>query len=140
MFGVTYIMFKNVQFSGNWFQVHKIAETTSVALAKLVLSTTGFSEIWNGAELSINWSSIEPSVIDFVAYFYGVVFVFHFYVYVANEMIAQIVANIHLFDFTIKSWFFKIEVIIKFAHGTEQYRTGLKKNSVFGLNTGPDTG
>jgi len=81
--------------------VHKVAEPTSRAFTHLVLSTTRFSEVGDWRELSVNWSSSEPSVVQIPHGFVGILFPTELYVDVANQVIPEIVANVHLLDLPI---------------------------------------
>lgn len=89
-------------------------------LPHLILSTAGFSEICDWRQLSINWTATEPTVIQIIDGSLCIFLSSKFYVYIADQMISQIVAYIHLLDLpililTLNKNIFK-EVVIMFLH------------------------
>lgn len=81
--------------------MHEVAESASRAFAHLVLATAGFSEVSNWGEFCMNRSSIEPPVVQLSYGLLRVFFVPELYVNIANQVVAQIVTNVHFFNFTI---------------------------------------
>jgi len=81
--------------------MHEITEASTRALSHLVLSTTRFTEVGDGGELCVYRLSLVPTVVDRVHRFLRVLFVLELDVYVSDEVIAEVVANIHLFDFAV---------------------------------------
>ena len=72
------------EFSGDGFQVHKVAETSAVALAQLVLPAASFAEVGHGGELGVDGPLVEPAVVELGDGFFGGAFVFELDVDVAD--------------------------------------------------------
>lgn len=51
------------KFTWNWFQMHEITESRSRTFTHFVLATTGFTEIGNRRQFSVNWTTTEPSIV-----------------------------------------------------------------------------
>lgn len=62
------------QFPRDWLQVHEIAESGSRAFSHLVLTAAGFSEVRDGTELRVNWTTPEPTIVQIVYGTFGILF------------------------------------------------------------------
>ena len=81
---------------GRVAEVHKVAEAAAVAFVGFVLAAAGFAKVGDGAELGEEGAGVEPAVVEGV---YGALCVFFPCVAgidVADEMVADIVADVHL--------------------------------------------
>lgn len=75
--------------------MHKVAEPPSVALAILVLTTAGFSEVGDRAELGVEWASGVPTVVEFFGRGLSLGLPLVSGVDVADEVVADVVAYVH---------------------------------------------
>jgi len=76
------------QFSGDWLKVHEVAEPSTCALTKLILSATSLSEVSNRWQITADRASIEPSVVHIIHSFLSIFFLSELDIYIANEMIS----------------------------------------------------
>lgn len=76
------------QFSGDWLKVHEVAEPSTCALTKLILSATCLSEVSNRWQITADRASIEPSVVHIIHSFLSIFFLSELDIYIANEMIS----------------------------------------------------
>jgi hypothetical protein len=81
--------------------VHEVAESRSSALAHLVLSTTSLSEVGDGREFGVDWTSSKPPIVEFSSSTIGVFLATEFDVNIAHEVIAEVVADVHLLNLAI---------------------------------------
>lgn len=89
------------QLPRDWLQVHKVAEAGAGALAHLVLPAACLTKIGDGRQLGIYWSTAEPAVVQIVRCLLGISLVPELDVNVTHEVVTQIIANVHLFNFAI---------------------------------------
>lgn len=89
------------EFARDRFQVHEIAEAGANTFAHLVLTTTSFSEIGDWTELCVDGSSSEPPVVQLGHGFGRILLAAELYVDIAHQVIAQVIANVHLLDFAV---------------------------------------
>jgi len=93
--------------------MHEVAKSASGAFSHLVLTTTGFAEIGDWRQLAIDRQSVVPSVVQ-IRHGFGRVFLFaEFDVDVTNQVIAQVVANVHLFHLAVFVFHFQEDVLEK---------------------------
>jgi len=98
--------------------MHKVAMASSSTFVHFKLTTTGLSKVCNRRELSNNrFPSIESSNKSsdglFSIFFFGI-----FYIYISNHVIADIFADIKLFDLSVIGELFPnifIEIFKKFS-------------------------
>lgn len=76
--------------------MHEVAESGACALAHLVLATTRLPEVSHGREFRVDRSSAEPAVVQVLGRLVRVLLAPELDVDVAHEMVAQVVAHIHL--------------------------------------------
>lgn len=86
------------QVVGNLLEMHEVAETTSSASAYFVLPTTGLPEISHSGQLGIHRLASEPALIKLIDSSLSVLFALEFDVDIADEMVAQVIADVHFFD------------------------------------------
>lgn len=89
------------QFPRDGLQVHKVAEARTDALAHFILAAASFPEIRNGAQLNVDGAPAEPALIQLLDGSSCILLPPKFDVDVSHEMVAEIIANVHLFDFSI---------------------------------------
>jgi hypothetical protein len=81
--------------------VHEIAESGSCALSHFVLAAASFTEIRDWRKFSVNWTTSEPSIVELLCCSLCVFFATEFDVDVADEMVSEVVANIHFLNLSI---------------------------------------
>merc|ERR1712044_120964 len=86
----------------------------------LILTATGFTKIGNWTQFSINRSTTKPSIVQFSNSTSSILFSAKFDVNVAHQMVTEIIANIHLFNFAVlvlgfNKYIFK-EVVVMLLH------------------------
>jgi len=81
--------------------VHEVAESGPDALAHLVLAAAGLPEVGDGAELGVDGSAAEPAVVEVLDGSLGVLLAPELDVDVADQMVAQVVANVHLLHLSV---------------------------------------
>lgn len=89
------------QLTRDGLQVHEVAEPSSGALPHLVLTAAGFTEVSHRSELSVDWSSVEPAVVQVTHRLVGILLSAELDIDVANQVITQVVADVHLLNFSI---------------------------------------
>ena len=100
--------------------MHKIAEPAAGTLFHFVLATTSLSEISDWTQFGVDRPSTEPAIIQIGDRFLGILLPAEFDIHTAYEMVAKIVAHVHLLNFailifTLDKDIFK-EVVIVFLH------------------------
>jgi len=81
--------------------MHEVAETRPSAFAHLVLTTAGFTKICDRRELGIDRASPEPAIVQIAYSTFSIFLATELDVDVSNEMIAKIVANVHLLNLSV---------------------------------------
>ena len=81
--------------------MHEVAESRPGALSHLVLAATRLPEVGDRRQLGVNGPASEPAVVQLLDGLLGVFFFAELDVDVANEMVAQVVADVHLLNLTI---------------------------------------
>lgn len=81
--------------------MHEVAEPGARALAHLILATTRLPEVSHRREFRVDGSSAEPAVVQVLGRLVRVLLAPKLDVNVAHEMVAQIVAHIHLLYLTV---------------------------------------
>jgi len=113
--------------------VHEVAETTSRALSHLVLATAGFAKVSDGGKLGVDRRPVVPSIVEISHGFGGVFFLTKLDVDIADQMIAQVVAYVHLFHLPVfvlhlhEDIFEKVVVVLlhfDFGNGVRPFRRG----------------
>lgn len=74
---------------------------TSGALAHLVLAAAGLVEVGDGRQLGPDRPAAEPAVVEVLAGLLGVLLVAELDVRVAGQVLAQVVADVHLLDLAV---------------------------------------
>jgi len=74
--------------------MHEITKTTTVALAILVLATTGLTEVCDRGEFSVKRSASIPALVQFVSCILSLGLPLVARIDVANEVIAHVVAHV----------------------------------------------
>ena len=82
-------------------EVHEVAEAAARTLAHLVLATARLVEVGDGRELGVYGLAVEPAVVQVDARLLRVLLVAELDVRVAGQMLAQVVAYVHLFDLAV---------------------------------------
>jgi len=82
-------------------EVHEVAEPTSGALAHLVLTTAGLSEVGDRRELGVDRGTVVPSIVQICDSLGGVFFLPKLDVHVADQVVTQVVANVHFLDLAV---------------------------------------
>jgi len=100
--------------------MHEIAETRSGALPSLILSATSFSEVSNGCQFCVDRSASKPTIVEVIASFQCIIFLLELDIDIANQMVTEVVTNIHflnltIFILTLNKDILK-EVVIMFLH------------------------
>jgi len=93
--------------------MHEVAESASRALSHLVLATAGFAEVGDGRQLAVDGETVVPTVVQIRHRLRGVLFLAELDVDVTHQMIAQIVADVHLLDLAVLVLHFKKDVFEK---------------------------
>lgn len=91
--------------------MHEIAEPRSSALTHLILSTTGLSEVSDRWQFGVNRPATEPSIVQVIYGLFCVLFSTEFYVDVANEVIAQVVADVHFLYLSVLVFAFNEDIL-----------------------------
>lgn len=81
--------------------MHEVTETASCTLSHLVLSAARLTKVSHRRQLGVDWTSIEPPVVQLSDGSFRILLAFKLDVNVADQMIAQVVTDIHLLDFAI---------------------------------------
>merc|ERR1712018_544202 len=89
------------QISGNGFQMHKITKSRSYTFSHFVLTAAGLPEICNWTKFCINGPSSKPTIVQFSNCSSSIFFSSKFDVNISHKMIPKVIANVHLFNFTI---------------------------------------
>jgi len=82
-------------------QMHKVAESRPGAFSSLVLPAASLAEIGDGGQLSIDRSSSKPSIVEVVDGLVGILLPLELDVDVADQVVSQIVAHIHLLNLSV---------------------------------------
>ena len=69
---------------------------TNTATRSLALPAAGFSEVRHGRELSIDRTSSKPTVVQILHGLVGVLLLLELHIDVADQVVSQVVADIHL--------------------------------------------
>lgn len=85
-------------FSRARFYVQEVAISAPRALRCLVLAATCFSKVSDRRELSVDWGTVKPSVVEVFHALSSVIFLLKHDVYVSNKVIPKILADIQLLD------------------------------------------
>jgi len=93
--------------------MHEVAESSACALSHLVLAATGFAEIGDGRQLAINGQSVVPAVVQIRHCLGSVLFLSELHVHIADQMIAQVIADVHLLHFSVFVLHFEEDVFEK---------------------------
>jgi hypothetical protein len=100
--------------------VHEIAKAGSGTLSHLILPATSFSEISYWTQLRVDWPTTKPSVVQIIYRFFCIFFPSELNVYIAHQMVTQIIAYIHFLDFSVLVFTFYEhilkEIVIMFLH------------------------
>lgn len=83
------------------FQVHEVTKSRARALAHLILTAAGFTEVGDGRKLSVHWPTTEPTIVEIVDRPLRIFLSAELDINIANQMIAKIVAHVHLLDLTV---------------------------------------
>ena len=89
------------QIPGDGLEVHEVAEARAGALSHLVLAAAGLPEVGDGGELGVDRPSAEPAVVELLDRLLRVLLLSELDVDVADEMVAEVVADVHLFDLSV---------------------------------------
>jgi hypothetical protein len=81
--------------------MHEVAETRSSAFSHFVLTATSFSEVCDRRQFSIDWSSCKPSIVEIIDCTFGIFLIPELDINIADQMISQVVAYVHFFNFSI---------------------------------------
>lgn len=81
--------------------MHKVAEPGPGALPHLVLAATGLPEVSDGGQFRVHGSSSEPAIVQVLGRLVRVLFPAELDVDVADQVIAQVVAHVHLLDLSV---------------------------------------
>lgn len=77
--------------------MHEIAHPTTGALVKLVLSTWGVGEVSYWRKLRVNWSPVEPPIIQITLTLFSGLLVFELYIRITIQVGIIIFANHQIF-------------------------------------------
>lgn len=81
--------------------MHEIAEAGAGAFAHLVLSTASFAEVGDWRQLGVDRSATKPAIVEVAGCLFGVRLMTKLYVNIAHQMVAQVVAHVHLLDLAV---------------------------------------
>lgn len=100
--------------------MHEVAEAGPGAFSHLVLTAASFTKVGDWRQLSINWTPTKPAIVELLSSSFSIFFTTEFDVNVADQMIAEVVANVHLLNLAVfvlelDKDVFK-EVVIMFLH------------------------
>lgn len=70
-------------------------------LPHLILTAAGFTEVGDGRKLSVHWPTTEPTIVEIVDRPLRIFLSAELDINIANQMIAKIVAHVHLLDLTV---------------------------------------
>jgi len=82
-------------------EMHEVAESTSGALAHLVLTTAGLSEVGDGRELSVDRGPTVPSIVQIRDGLGGIFFFPKLDIHIADQVVTQVVTNVHFLNLSI---------------------------------------
>jgi len=110
-------------------KMHEVAETSAVAFAVFILSTTGFTEVCDGRELSIQRATSIPPLVQLLdgLLSFGLPLVSS--IHVADEMVANVVADMQFEEMTVLGEL-AIEV---FVHGVKVLLQVVVREFVIGV-------
>jgi len=81
--------------------MHEIAESAARAFSHLVLTATGFAKVGDRGELGVDRGPVVPTIVQ-IGDGFGRVFLFaKLDVNVTDQMIAEIIADVHLFHLAV---------------------------------------
>ena len=81
--------------------MHEVAEPGAGALAHLVLPAARLPKVGDGAELRVDGAAAEPAVVEVLDGPLGVLLAPELDVDVANQVVAKVVAHVHLFNLSV---------------------------------------
>lgn len=81
--------------------MHEITEPGPGAFAHLVLATTRLPEVSDWRQFGIHWPAPEPTIIEILGRLLCVLLPPEFDVNIADQVIAEVVAHVHLLDFAV---------------------------------------
>lgn len=90
-----------VDFAREWSEVKGHKLFTSGTLSHLILSTTSLVKVSDRRKFGPNRTTAEPSIVQILTSLLGVLLVAELHIRVAGQMLAQIVANVHLLDLAV---------------------------------------
>lgn len=93
--------------------MHEVAESASRTFSHFVLAATGFAKIGNWRELAVDGQSVIPSVVQIRDRLCRVLLFAEFNVNVADQVIAQVVADVHLLHFAVLVLHFQEDIFEK---------------------------
>jgi len=89
------------QLPGDGLEVHEVAEAGAGAFPHLILAAAGLSEVSDRRQLCVDGSATKPPVVQLLNSTLCVLLAAKFDVDITNQMVSQIVADIHLLNFTV---------------------------------------
>lgn len=81
--------------------MHEVAEAGASALAHLVLPTAGLAEVGDGGQFRVYRTAAEPPIVQIIRRLLRIRLVPELDVHVAHEVVAQVVAHVHLLDLAV---------------------------------------
>lgn len=81
--------------------MHEVAESTTRALAHLVLPTTRLAEVGHGRQLGVDRLLIVPAVVHCNHGLLRILLVLELDVDITHKMITEVVTHVHLFDLAV---------------------------------------
>lgn len=89
------------ELSGDWLQVHEVAEAAPRTLSHFILAAAGFSEVSHRGQLSMDGLSVEPAVVQVNHGLLRVFFTAKLHVHVSDQVVSKVITDIHLLDLAV---------------------------------------
>lgn len=93
--------------------MHEVAESTFGASGYFVLTATRFAEIGDRAEFSVDWLTVEPTIIQIVLCLLGVLLPHELHTNISDEVLSNILTDVDLLDLSVFSLHFDEHLLVE---------------------------
>jgi len=93
--------------------MHEVTEATTCTFTHLVLTTTRLTEISDGGQLCVDRLLVVPTVVHSNHGLFRILLVLKLDIHITNQMITEVIAHVHFFNFTILLLQFKKHILEK---------------------------
>lgn len=89
------------QLSGDGFQVHEVAKSTTCAFSHFILSTARLPEVCDGGKLCSDWLAIKPAIVEGLDSFLSIFLKSELDIDIAHQVISQVITDVHLLNLAV---------------------------------------